>query len=536
MTDSNGHSDTQPNVVLILADDMGFSDLGCYGGEIRTPQLDALAGGGVRFTQFYNTARCSPSRASLLTGLHPHTTDVGILAKDDRPGGYPGSLNQAGPTAAEVFRDAGYRTGMSGKWHLSANVHEADGSWPTRRGFGHFFGTISGCGSYYQPGTLMRGESPVPAEETAGPDWFYTDAIADDAIAFLQEGDPTQPFLLYMAFTAPHWPLHAPEEDVRAYDGHYDQGWDEARRQRLQRQHDQGIIEPHVGLTDRDPHQPAWESVADVEWQKRRMQVYAAQVERMDRSIGRVLAALDDQGTRDNTIVVFLSDNGGCAEELPFGDPDEFRERADIFNKSTRDGHEVQLGNYPTITPGPEHTYASYGQGWANVSNTPFRLYKRWVHEGGIATPLIINWPNGGLQVGSISRDPYQLTDMLPTLIDLTRVAAPTTETALPGVSAQPSLTGGSGVDHDLFWEHIGNAAIRRGNMKLVKETHGDWELYDLAIDRGEGHDLSNDQPELVRDLADRWQAWADQVGVLPWEVTLKVYADRGLGELEANS
>jgi arylsulfatase len=519
--------------VLILADDLGFSDIGCYGGEIRTPNLDALAAKGVRFSQFYNTARCSPSRASLLTGLHPHTTGVGILAKDDRPGGYPGSLNDAGRTMAEIFRDAGYRTGLSGKWHLSANVDHPDASWPTRRGFDHFFGTIAGCGSYYAPGTLHRQEEPLGMEEYGAPGWFYTDAIAEDAADFIAGGDPAQPFFCYVAATAPHWPLHAPEDDITAYDGVYNAGWDTLREDRFARQQATGLLPAGSTLSARDPDQRPWSQVDQKAWNVRRMQTYAAMVDRLDRAVGRIVDALKAQGVYDDTIIAFLSDNGGCAEELPMGDTEEFKQRTDIYPHTTRSGRAVQLGNVAWITPGPEDTYTSYGQAWANLSNTPFRLYKRWVHEGGIATPLIVRW--GGLEDASITHDAYQLTDLLPTLLELTGIGAPP-DRQLPGVSAAPSLRGLAGPEHDLFWEHIGNCAMRRGSLKLVKETHGEWELYDLSTDRAEMHDLAAERPDEVKEMAERWQAWADEVGVLPWQATVVAYLGRGLDEDAAMS
>ena len=403
----------RPNIVLILADDLGYSDIGCYGGEIRTPNLDRLGRDGVRFTQFFNTARCSPSRASLLTGLHPHQTGIGVLTDEDPPGGYPGSLNDRCATLAELLSADGYATGLSGKWHMSSSLTEPADSWPTRRGFEHFYGLIAGCGSYYAPGTLFRGEQDASAD-TEDPDFLLTQAIADDAVAFIQESSSAgRPFFSYVAFTAPHWPLHAPEADIAAYDGVFDAGWDTLRQQRLARQQGEGIIGPEGALSARDPEVPEWDEVEDRQWWLRRMQVYAAQVERMDRGIGQICDELERGGQLENTIVVFLSDNGACAEELRFGDA-RFAARRTIVPGATRDGRPMHVGNDPSLMPGAEDTYCSYGRAWANLSNTPFRLYKRWVHEGGIASPLIVHWPGGELAAGAIFDRPIPASGLRP--------------------------------------------------------------------------------------------------------------------------
>ena len=531
----------RPNVVLILVDDMGFSDIGCYGGEIRTPNIDRLARHGVRFSQFYNTARCSPSRASLLTGLHPHQAGIGVLTNDDRPRGYAGTINDRCVTLAEVLRSAGYATGLSGKWHLASEMHEPNAAWPTRRGFDTFFGTLTGCGSFFQPGTLTRGEENVEHEALA-PDFYYTDAITDAATALIrtprakQEG---QPFFLYVAYTAPHWPLHAREEDVAKYRGAFDAGWDALREQRMRRLRELGILDDAAELSERDPTQPAWQAAEYKAWQVRRMEVYAAQIDRMDRGVGRIVDALEETRQLDNTLVIFLSDNGASDETLPLVKLERFKERSDILRVKTRDGREVRIGNEPDIAPGPEDTYASYGRAWANLSNTPFRYYKRWVHEGGIATPFIIHWPDGGLETGGVVRAPFQLTDVMPTILEATGAAYPAQYNGcdivpFEGRSLLPALRGKSSPDGTLYWEHTGNAAIRRGQWKLVRDYPQPWELYDLAVDRTELHDLATQHPQLVAELMREWQAWADRVGVLPWEVTVNIYAERGQPEREA--
>jgi arylsulfatase A-like enzyme len=521
----------RPNIVLILADDLGFSDVGCYGGEIETPNIDRLGREGVRFNQFFNTARCSPSRASLLTGLHPHQTGVGILTHDDGPRGYRGSLNDRCATLAELLAADGYATGMSGKWHLSAEVWEPADAWPTRRGFQHFFGTLSGCGSYYQPAPIYRGEQDA-TEETRQPGFYYTDAVAADAAAFIDDSAHSRkPLFSYVAFTAPHWPLHAPEEDIAKYEGVYERGWDVLRAERLERQKREGIVPADAQLSRRDAEVPAWNNAEDPEWETRRMRVYAAQVDRLDRGVGTVLDALDRNGLRDNTVVVFLADNGACAEPLPIGpNPERFLARREAVPAAARDGSPIRFGNYPDIDPGPDDTYASYGRGWANLSNTPFRLFKRWVHEGGIATPLIVNWPAGGLEDGAIIAAPFQLTDFVPTVLEMTgtEYTSPAGHDVLPleGQSFVGALRGGEVADagSDMFWEHVGNSAIRRGQWKLVREYSRPWELYDLSESRTEEHDLATDHPELVATLVADYERWAARVGVIPHEQIRELY------------
>lgn len=523
------------DVVIVLADDMGYSDAGCYGGEIPTPHIDRLAGAGVRLSAFYTTARCSPSRASLLTGLHPHRTGIGILTNDDSPRGYPGSLNDRCVTVAEILREHGYATCLAGKWHLSSAMTEPGPAWPTRRGFDRFFGTLTGCGSYYDPGTLTRGESPA----TAGPGFLYTDAIADEAVAFVEEQPRERPLFLYTAFTAPHWPLHAPEPDIAALDGGFDEGWDVLRERRLRRLVAEGVLPPGTALSGRDPTQPAWDDAPDKAWQVRRMQVYAAQVQRMDAGIGRIVDALERTGRLDDTVVVVLSDNGASPEDLPKGELESFRLRTDILPPRARDGRPVRVGNTPDIEPGPEDTYASYGRAWANLSNTPFRFYKRWVHEGGIAAPFVVHWPAGGLAAGQIVHLPVQLVDVLPTLLECVGAEyqrARRGRDVLPaeGRSFLPALRGDLQEPVPLYWEHTGNAAIRVGSFKLVREYPGPWELYDMSVDRTELHDLAAHRPDVVAELAAQWVLWADRVGATRWEATRALYAERGLGDEEA--
>jgi arylsulfatase A-like enzyme len=547
-----------PNVVLILVDDMGFSDIGCYGGEIETPNIDRLARAGVRFSQFYNTARCSPSRASLLTGLHPHQTGIGILTNNTSPRGYVGTINRHCVTMAEVLKATGYATCLSGKWHLAEEMRKPNDAWPTRRGFDRFFGTLTGCGSFFQPGTLTRDE--VNAEDEAlRPDFFYTDAISAEAATFIRDRDaraPGQPFFLYVAYTAPHWPLHAREEDIAKYRGRFDEGWDVLRKRRLARLREEGILDDSAALSERDPTQPAWHDAQYKEWQTKRMEAYAAQIDRVDQGVGRILRALEQTGDLDNTLLVFLSDNGASDEALPLVKLEQFKERTDILRVKTRDGRDVRIGNEPTIVPGAEDTYASYGRAWANLSNTPFRYYKQWTHEGGIATPFIVHWPQGSLRNGTVVRAPFQLVDVLPTVLEATGAAYPSHYNGrhvfhYEGRSLLPALRGEPVPEATLYWEHTGNAAVRRGRWKLVRShpevkrywldtgdpskrphvaegTSDRWALYDLASDRSEVDDVAAQHPDVVAELSRAWQAWADRVGVVPFDTILSIYAERG--------
>jgi arylsulfatase A-like enzyme len=532
---------SRPNIVVILVDDMGYSDIGCYGGEIDTPNIDRLAAQGVRFSQFYNAGRCSPSRASLLTGLHPHQTGIGVLTKNDLAhGGYPGSLNRDCVTIAEVLQDAGYATCLAGKWHLVSDVQNPNDAWPTRRGFDEFFGTLQGSSSYFQPGSLTRGEVNVESEAVG--DFYYTDAITDFACDFVRRaGSGSKPFFLYTAYTAPHWPLHAPEADVAKYRGRFDEGWDVLRERRIERLYASGILDETAALSARDPTQPAWPDAADKAWELRRMEVYAAQVERMDRGVGRIVSALEAAGQCENTLVMFLSDNGACAEPLPLdGDADAFvRHRPYLRRLRPRNGKELRVGNYPSIMPGGDDTFASYGRSWANLSNTPFRFYKRWTHEGGVATPLVVHWPEGGLIDGSIVRDPLQLTAVMPTLLEVAGATHPTRRhgrSVLPleGCSFLPALRGKVQDVATLYWEHTGNAALRDGRWKLVREFPHPWELYDMTVDRSETRDLAAANPEVVRQLGQSWHDWAGRVGVIPWDAILTGYRQAGKPEDEA--
>jgi len=478
----------RPNIVLIMADDMGYSDLGCYGSEIATPNLDRLAAGGVRFTQFYNTARCCPTRSSLLTGLYPHQAGVGHMVNGRGYPAYQGYLNNRCATIAEALAPAGYRTLMSGKWH----VGEKRPHWPLDRGFQRYFGLISGGSNYFRldPGRQMAlGNEPfTPPEE-----FYMTDAFTDYALRFLDEQKGSQaPFFLYLAYTSPHWPLHAWPEDIARYRGRYRIGWDELRLRRHRRMIEMGLVDRRWPLTPRDASAPDWKDVKDPDMRDLRMAVYAAQIDRMDQNIGRVLAKLREMGVENNTLVLFLADNGGCAEEIERG----------------------KAG----ALPGTPDSFTSYGLPWANASNTPFRLYKHWVHEGGIATPLIAYWPGVVRKAGGLTHQPGHIIDIMATCLDVAGAVYPSHVTPLEGRTLMPIIEGRKRRPHEaLFWEHEGNRAVRQGKWKLVSRYPGNWELYDLDRDRTELRDLGAREPRRVREMITSYDRWAGRCGVLDW-------------------
>jgi arylsulfatase len=503
----------RPNIVVILADDMGFSDLGCYGSEIRTPGIDGLAARGLRFTHFYNCARCCPTRASLLTGLYPHQAGVGHMVQDLGRPAYRGDLNRHCLTIAEALKPVGYRTLMAGKWHLTP-LNKGKENWPRQRGFDHFFGLIGSVRSYFDPPTLTRDNESI----RAGKDFYLTDALTDQAVAWLAEhGKKPEPFFLYLAYTAPHWPLHSLPEDVARCKDRYGGGWDELRRQRHARQVRMGLVEARWGLTPRDPEAPAWAAVRDRDWQARRMAVYAAMIERLDRGVARILKQLEQTGRADDTLVLFLSDNGGCAEEIPAA------WRGVMFPRTTRDGRPTRVGNDPAVRPGPDDTFQSYGLPWAQASNTPFRRYKHWVHEGGISTPLIVHWPRV-VRKPAITDQVGHVLDLLPTCLDAAGLSHPTTALGrkllpLEGKSLVPVFRGARRAGHErLCWEHEGNRAVRAGKWKLVSQHGKGWELYDMEADRTERTDLKALHPARVKDLAEQYRRWAERVGVVSWD------------------
>ena len=521
----------QPNILLIMNDDMGYSDIGCYGGEVQTPNLDRLAAGGLRFTQFYNTARCCPTRASILTGLHPHQAGIGHMTADLDEDGYRGDLNTKCVTIAEVLKSAGYATYLSGKWHVTRHA-AGDGpkhSWPRQRGFDRYFGILGGAANYWHPGT-WSGSSPVgrsltrendPVDLDSLPqDFFLTDAISDQAVDYLNEHvGRTEPFFLYTAYTAPHWPLHAHEEDIDRYKGRFDIGWDQLREERLQRMQEMGLLDRAWPMTPRDDSQPPWDEAPNKQWQVRRMAVYASQIDRMDQGIGRIIAALEANGQLDNTLIIFLADNGACAEENDLPDKPALRGRAAVDND-------------PAVMPGPRDTFQSYGVPWANLSNTPFREYKHWVHEGGIATPFIVHWPSRVKTQGELRHQPGQLTDIMATCLDVAGVPYPENFNGnailpLEGTPLTPIFDDEPNEKEALIWEHEGNRAVRKDNWKLVCKYPGDWELYDIEKNRTETDDVAAQYPEVVAELEGIYDAWAERCGVMPWSQMLPILQER---------
>jgi len=535
---SSGTSETdeppRPNIVVILADDMGYSDLGCYGGEIRTPNIDGLAEGGLRFRRFYNNARCCPTRASLLTGLYSHRAGFGRMTFSENQPGYQGRLRPETATLAELLRDAGYRTLMAGKWHLSPTrfergmnqawvSHRIDlgpffsdpESYPINSGFDEHYGTIWGIVNYYDPFSLVRGEERI---EEVPEDFYYTDAINDEAARMIDravEADDGRPFFLYIAHCAPHWPLHAPEEDIEQYVSTYEDGWDTIRAARYERLVDLGLVDPdRAPLSPRVNPDRRWEDEPDRDWQARAMATHAAMIDRMDQGIGRVLKRLSDHELMDDTLIVVLSDNGASPEQ-PLGPG---------FDRPSmvRDGRPVVYHSTETM-PGPELTFFGIGPMWANVSNTPFRSWKADTHEGGIRTPMIAHWPNGlATPPGTITDQIGHVIDFVPTCLELAGASYPETFderklAPLAGRSLAPILEGRRRDGHPaLFWEHYGKKGALKDGWKAVRPKLGRWELYNLEEDETELTNLAAERPEIVRDLERQYNAWAEANFVVP--------------------
>jgi arylsulfatase A-like enzyme len=508
----SGAQSARPNIILILADDMGYSDIGCFGSEIRTPALDNLAAQGLRMTQFYNASRSCPTRASLLTGLYQHQAGIGDMVSDLGYPAYQGWLNENCITLAQALKEFGYNTYMSGKWHVGnrAGVHPLD------RGFDRFFGLIDGAGSYFRR-IAYRPNSPAPTwmldrNEFLPSDtnFYLTDAIAENALSFMDEGiSSTKPFFLYLAFTAPHWPLHALPGDIARYKGKYMKGWDELRAERYKKMLKLGIIDGSVELSPRDKNSKDWNSLTAEEkelWDQR-MAVYSAMIDRMDQNISRIVEKLKTSGKLGNTMIIFLSDNGGCHE-------------------STRAQAEF-LKAHGTI--GSSDSFDAYEYPWANASNTPLRSFKHWVHEGGISTPFIVYYPRE-IKAGQIINTPGHIIDIMPTFLDYAMGKYPSEYKGkeIPpaeGVSLRP-LFRGTTVKRTapLFWEHEGNRAVRDGDWKLVsaydysKKEPFEWELYNLKSDRSEMNDLSESNPEKKFQMIEMYCEWSERVGVVPKE------------------
>ena len=531
------HAAERPNIIIIMSDDMGYSDIGCYGSEIETPVLDKLASKGLRYTRFYNTGRCCPTRASLLTGLYAHQAGIGQMTSDGGQPGYRGDLSRNAVTIAEALGVTGYRTYMSGKWHVTKQL-KPDGdksNWPLQRGFDRFYGTIIGAGSLFDPWTLTKGNQAITPDNDPDyqpEEWYYTDAISDYAARYVREhkkDHADQPFFMYVAYTAAHWPMHALEKDIKKYKGRYDAGYEAIRKARYQKMKQLGVIEDWP-LSDAPQK---WASFSEDQraWELRCMEVYAAMVDSMDQGIGRIVKSLEDTGQLDNTLILYLQDNGGCAEGLgrktnlkkrpegivPMG-KDELQTA--MIPARSRDGRPVRTG--PKAMPGPTDTYIAYGRNWANVSNTPFREYKSRNHEGGIATPLIAHWPKGIKAHGELRHEPGHLIDLMATCVDLSGADYPKKFADQQIIAMEGrSLAGGFDGDRDeervLMFEHFGKAAIRKGKWKLVRLGYKQsWELYDIQKDRTELNDLSKEKPELAREMADLWEKEAERTLIYP--------------------
>lgn len=518
-----------PNIVLILADDLGYSDIGCFGSEISTPNLDHMAAEGMRMSQFYTTPRCCPSRAAMLTGLYSQQAGIGNMMEDRGLPGYRGELSQNCLTMAEELRLANYQTAMVGKWHLSHIAFDGKkqlngetnepfwddkNSWPLQRGFENYFGTIHGVTSYYDPFSLVNGNAPINAPST---NFYYTDVLTEHAVADIKRAaGQAKPFFLFVSYTAPHWPLQAPEKDIAKYRERYLAGWDAIRTNRYQRQIQLGLINKEWPLSPRDPRVPDWSTAKDKEWEANRMATYAAMVEHVDTGVGKILETLAEKGIEKNTLVIFFSDNGACAEVVA---PNWY----DVPSR-TRDGRRVAVGdNNHTTFAGPDNVWQSYGLPWANVSSTPFVLYKHFTHEGGIASPFIARWPAVIQNTGKISGQLGHVTDLMATFVDIAGAKHPDKYDGHPvlpleGTSLRPIFEG-KDRPHPapIFWEHEGNRAVRLEQWKLVARDGEKWELYDTAADRTEQKNLASAHPEKVKELSDLYDAWAKRCNVVPF-------------------
>ncbi len=499
----------RPNVVLILADDMGYSDLGCYGGEIQTPHLDQLAENGLRFTQFYNTARCWPTRAALLTGYYAQQVHRDALPK--LGGGGRGTRQEWARLLPDFLKPHGYRCYHSGKWHIDGPVLEG--------GFDRSL-DVRNQGNFFSSKGNRLDDKPMPNQDDS--DYYATTATVDHAIDCLQDHaskHSAKPFFQYVAFIAPHFPLHALPEDIDRYRDRYTQGWDEMRKARHQRQLKMGLLntslselEPDVGppyhfpdalekLGSGEVNQPLpWDELTDEQqkFQATKMAIHAAMVDRMDREIGRLVKQLQDMQALDNTLIFFASDNGASAEIM------------------VRHG-----GHDPSASPGSAASYLCLGPGFSSACNTPFRRHKTWVHEGGISTPLIVHWPAGISAKGELRATPAHITDIVPTIFDVLGIKKPKTWDGeaipdAPGHSLTPAFRNDTTIARDsIWWLHEGNRAIRVGDWKLVAAENDEWELYNLAKDRAESQNLVDQYPDKVKELRAQWQKQLQEISTL---------------------
>jgi len=527
----------RPNIIVILADDLGFSDLGCYGSEIHTPNIDYLASNGIRYTQFYNTSRCCPTRASLLTGLYNQQAGIGKMTDAEDEPGYRGHLTENTVTLAEVLKEAGYQTAMSGKWHVSnTNVqknaqdqlawlnHQKDygdfapiSQYPTRRGFDRYFGNIWGVVDFFDPFSLVSGTTPI---RNVPKNYYHTDAINDTAVAYIQAfARESAPFFLYVAHTAPHWPLMALPEDIAKYQNTYQSGWDAIREARYQKMVKIGLLDPaHTQLPERWKADSSWAANPDKAWDAQAMAVHAAMIDRMDQGIGKLIKTLRETGQLDNTLILFLSDNGASPENCAAYGPGFDRP------SQTRDGRPIAYDLKKKVMPGPQTTYTSIGQRWANVANTPYQYWKAESYEGGVHTPLVAFWPKGiKAKKGGFSAQVGHVMDFMSTFVELAGATYPKTHnghaiTPTTGQSLVPSFDGKLSKGHEaLFNEHFGARYARLANWKLVSSSSDTtWKLFNLAVDRSETRDVASQYPGKVRELEKQWQQWASTHQVFP--------------------
>jgi arylsulfatase A-like enzyme len=538
-------AEDRPNIVIILVDDMGFSDLGSYGGEIETPHIDSLAKHGLRFTQNYNSARCCPSRASLLTGLYSHQTGLADFTGPDRSKqkgpAYLGHLNDKCVTIAEVLKTAGYSTYAVGKWHVGKD----EAASPVKRGFDEFYGYTDFHGKNqwaWNPENRRGGYNRLPEGrerelQYTGESFYATDAFTDYGIEFIKQGvEKNKPFFLYLAHSSPHFPIQAPAATRDKYLERYRKGWDVLRKERFERQSEIGLRTTAYSFTERayvpkDPKgkfgpidngyggqdNPAWETLnADIrEDLVYRMAIYAAMMDHVDQGVGRIIDQLKALGQFENTLILLTSDNGACYEWGPLG-----------FNGGSRQGkHILRKGDDLKKMGLRGCEEMSVGSGWANLSNTPLRLYKHFNHEGGNCSPLIAHWPKGIRNPDRWVRAPVHLFDYMPTICDIAGAVYPETFndrkiTPVEGTSLKPLFEGASSLpERTIFFDHFNSSAIRKGPWKLVRPRFSKeiWELYNIDEDRCETHDLAKTHPDKVEALEKEWMAWAARVKLFPY-------------------
>lgn len=530
-----GKQDSRPNIIVILADDLGYSDLGCYGGEIHTPNLDRLAEDGVRFTRFYNTSRSCPTRAALLTGLYQHQAGIGRMTFDDGLPGYRGTLSRNAVTIAEVLKEAGYRTSMVGKWHVAETpLREDQRDWlnhqvfhdtysdlinyPVNRGFDTHYGIIYGVVDYFDPFSLVEGEVPI---EEVPEGYYFTQALSDRAEQEIRSyADDDKPFFMYLAYTAPHWPLHALPEDIAKYKDTYKAGWEDIRNSRYRRQIEMGLFGDQTDFLSERQFKDKWEDNPDAEWDAMAMAVHAAMVDRMDQGIGQVINALEETGQLDNTLIIFMSDNG-CSNEVCQNYTPGENDRPDM----TRDGRTMVYPKSKEVMPGPETTYASLGARWANVANTPFRFWKAKSYEGGICTPMIAHWPKGITKnIGGFTHETGHVMDIMATCVELAKAEYPEKYKGhdiipMEGISLMPIFRTGHRQGHDyLGFEHFNERAlISSEGWKIVRPGNKTgWELYNLNSDRSEQHNLASEYPQVLEEMILKYEEWAERCMVEP--------------------